>query len=55
MKHYKKVKHGINKKGEPTIRLVKRVQRSNFPMILYRILKNLLWMGHGTDIVELTQ
>ena len=29
-------------KGAPTTRLVKHVQRENFPMILYRILKNLL-------------
>ena len=29
-------------KGAPTTRLVKHVQRGNFPMILYGILKNLL-------------
>ena len=35
------------KNGTPTIRLVKYVERGNFPVILYRIVKNLLWRGHG--------
>ena len=42
------------KKREPTIRLVKHVQRGNFPMILYKILKNLLRRGHGIDLVQRT-
>ena len=45
----------IYKNGAPTIRLVKYVERGNFPMILYRIAKNLLRRGHGTDLVQLTQ
>ena len=45
-----------NKKGTVKhTRLVKNVQRVNFPMILYRILQNLLRRGHGTDLVQLTQ
>ena len=39
--------------GVPTIRLVK-LNGGNFPMILYRIANNLLWRGHGTDLVQLT-
>ena len=38
----------------PTIRSVKHVERDNFPMILQRIVKNLLWRGHDTDLVQLT-
>ena len=45
----------INHKNRaPTTQLVKHVQRGNFPMILHRILKNLLQMGHSTDSVQLT-
>ena len=43
------------KKGAPTIRLVKHVERGNFSMILYRIAKILLQRGHSTDLVQLTQ
>ena len=43
------------KNGAPPIRLVKYVERGNFPVILYRIAKNLLQRGHGTDFVQLTQ
>ena len=42
------------KKRKSTIRLVKHVQRGNFPMILYKILKNLLRRGHGIDLVQRT-
>ena len=42
------------KNGEPTIRSVKHVERVNFPMILYRIAKNLLQKAHSTDLVQLT-
>ena len=42
------------KKGAPTIRLVKHVQSGNVSIILYRILNNLLWRGHDTDLVQLT-
>ena len=35
----------------PTIKLVKHVERGNFPMILYRVEKNLLWRGHSTDLM----
>ena len=41
--------------GMPTIRSVKHVERGNFPMILYRIAKNLSRRGHGTDLVQLNQ
>ena len=47
--HYQRAKH-----GEPTSRLVKHVDRGNFPMILYRIAKNLLRRGHGKDLVQLS-
>lgn len=39
------------KKGVPTIRLK---MKGNFPMIFYRILKNLLQRGHGANLVPLT-
>ena len=42
------------KNAVPTIRSVKHVERGNFPMILKRIVKNLLWRGHDTDLVQLT-
>ena len=42
------------KKGALTIRLVKHNKRGNFWRILYRIAKNLLWRGHGPDLVQLT-
>ena len=47
MKHSQRAKHGVS-----TIRLVKHVERANFPMILYRIAKNLLRRGHGKDLVQ---
>ena len=37
MKHCQRTKHRV-----PTVRSVKHVERGNFPMILYRIAKNLL-------------
>ena len=49
MKHCQRAKHGV-----PAIRLVKHVERGNFPMILYRIAKNLLRRGHGQDLVQLS-
>ena len=49
MKHCERAKHGV-----PTIRLVKQVERSNFPMILYRIPENLLRRRHGKDLVQLS-
>ena len=42
------------KKGAPTIRSVKHVEKGNFSMILYRIAKILLWRVYGTDLVQLT-
>ena len=42
------------KKGAPTITQVKYNNRENFLRILYRIAKNLLWRGHGTNLVQLT-
>ena len=41
MKHCQRAKHWVL-----TIRLVNYVERGNFPMILYRIVKNLFWRGH---------
>ena len=42
MKHYRKQNMEIiYENGAPTIRLVKHVEGCNFPMILYRIPKNL--------------
>ena len=49
MNQYQRAKH-----GEPTLRLVKHVDRGNFPLILYRIAKNLLPRGHGKDLVQLS-
>ena len=31
------------------------LKEANFPMTLYRIAKNLLWRGHGKDLVKLTR
>ena len=42
------------KKRAWTIRLVKHAKRGNFPMVLSRILKNLLQRGHGANLVPLT-
>ena len=43
------------KKRAPSTRLIKHVQKSNFPMILYKTLKNLLQIvTDGTDLVQLT-
>ena len=42
------------KKGAPTIRLIKHNKRGSFSRILYRIAKNWLRRGHGTDLVQLT-
>ena len=39
------------KNEAPTIKLVKHVERGNFPMILYRVAKNLLCRGHSTDLM----
>ena len=49
MKHCQRTKRGV-----PIIRLVKHVERSNFPMIVYRIAKNRLRRGDGKDLVQLT-
>ena len=49
MKHCQRVKHEV-----PTIRLVKHVQRGNFPMMLYGIAKTLLGRRHGKDLVQLS-
>ena len=49
MKRYQRAKH-----VEPTIRLVKHVERGNFPVILQKIAKNLLRRGHGKDMVQLS-
>ena len=46
MKHCQRAKHGV-----PTIKLVKHVERDNFPMILYRIANNFL-RGHGKNLVQ---
>ena len=48
MKHCQRTKRGV-----PIIRLVKHVERSNFPMIVYRIAKNRLRRGDGKDLVQL--
>ena len=49
MKHCKRGKHGNTyKNGAPITILVKHVKRGNFPMILYRVAKNLMWRGHST-------
>ena len=41
--------------GVSTIRLVKHVERGNFPMILCRVAKNLLLRkGHSKDLMQLT-
>ena len=39
----------------PTIRLVKYIERDNFPIILFRISNNLLRRRNGTDLMQLTQ
>ena len=49
MKHCQRVKHGV-----PNIRLIKHVERDNFPMIFYRIANNLLRTGHGKDSAQLS-
>ena len=49
LKHCQRVKHKVL-----TLRLVKHVERSNFPMILYRTTNNLLGRGHGKDLTQLT-
>ena len=49
MKHYQRAKH-----GEPTLRLVKHVDRGNLPLALYRIARNLLRRRHGKDLVQLS-
>ena len=43
------------KKGALTVKLVKHNKIGNLLIILYRIAKNLLRRGHGTDLVQLTQ
>ena len=48
MKHWQRARRGV-----PTIRLVKHVERGNFGMILYRIAKKLLHRGHGKDLMQL--
>ena len=50
MKHCKRAKHGV-----PTKRMMKHVERGNFPMILYRIAKNLLLKVHCKDLVKLSR
>ena len=35
------------------IRLVKHIEIGNFPVILYRIAKNLMRRGHGKDLLQL--
>ena len=42
------------KKGALTVKLVKHNKIGNLLIILYRIAKNLLPRGHGTDLVQLT-
>ena len=49
LKHCERAKHKM-----PTLRLVKHVERSNFSMILYRTVNNLLERGHGKALVQLT-
>ena len=49
MKHFQRAKHGVS-----TIRLVKHVERSNFPMIFDSIAKNLLRRGYSKDLVQLS-
>ena len=49
MKHCQRAKHEV-----PTIRLVKHVERGNFPMMLYGIANNLLGRRHDNDLVQLS-
>ena len=48
MKHCHRAKHGVTTK-----RLVRHVERDNYAMILYRIVKKVLYREHGKDLVKL--
>ena len=49
MKHFQRAKREVS-----TIRLVKHVERSNFPMIFYSTAKNLLGREYSKDLVQLS-
>ena len=42
-----------SKHGVTTKRLVKHVERDNYAMILYRIVKKVLYREHSKDLVQL--